>query len=189
MQKITLPLVMIASLATLVSCGQKSVDTSVNLSPTATPVVTGVVVTPAAQTGTMGTSTTSTTSTSTTTVQPTTTNPPVTTSTVSVTPTATTPVTQTPRTPETFTRRETVSYSNPSGTDTVEFNVTVTDGIITSASATPKADNEISLKRQTAFAAEVSSKVVGKKASDLNIDAIGGSSLTTAAFEKFVHSF
>lgn len=186
MQKITLPLVMIASLATLVSCGQKSVDTSVNLSPTATPVVTGVVVTPAAQTGTMGTSTTST---STTTVQPTTTNPPVTTSTVSVTPTATTTVTPTPRAPETLTRRETVSYNNPSGSDSVEFNVTVTDGIITSASATPKADNEISLKRQTAFAAEVNAKVVGKKASDLNIDAIGGSSLTTAAFETFVHSF
>lgn len=179
MQKITLPLVMIASLATLVSCGQKS-DTSVNLTPTATPVVTGVVVTPAAQTGTMSTSTT--------TVQPTTTTSSVSTS--SMTPAAQpTTVTQTPRTPETFTRRETVSYSNPSGTDTVEFNVTVTDGIITSASATPKADNEISLKRQTAFAAEVSSKVVGKKASDLNIDAIGGSSLTTAAFETFVRSF
>ncbi len=181
MQKITLPIVMIASLATLVSCGQKSVDTSVNLSPTATPVVTGVVVTPTAQTGTMSTSTT--------TVQPTTTNPPITTSTVSVTPTATTPVTQTPKIPETFTRRETVSYNNPSGVDMVEFNVTVTDGIITSASATPKADNEISLRWQTAFAAEVNAKVVGKKASNLNIDAIGGSSLTTGAFETFVRSF
>ena len=178
MQKITLPLVMIASLATLVSCGQTTTNTP--LPPTETPVVTGVVVTPAAQTGTMSTSIT--------TVQPTTTISSASTS--SMTPaTQTVTSTQTPRTPETFTRRETVSYSNPSGTDTVEFNVTVTDDIITSASAIPKADNEISLKRQTAFAAEVNSKVVGKKASDLNIDAIGGSSLTTAAFETFVRSF
>ena len=180
MKKITLPLVMIASLATLVSCGQKSVDTTINLSPTATPVVTGVVVTPAAQTGT----------TSTTRVETTTTNPPATTSTSTITPaTQVTPVTQTPRVPETISRRETVTYNNPSGSDSVEFNVTVTDGIITSASATPKADNEISLRRQTAFAAEVNAKVVGKKAKNLNVDAIGGSSLTTAAFETFVHSF
>ena len=177
MQKIALPLVMIASLATLVSCGQKS-DTSINLSPATTPVVSGVVVTPSTQTATSSTAA----------VVPTSNTSSVSTS--SMTPaTQTATSTQTPRTPETFTRRETVSYSNPSGTDTVEFNVTVTDDIITSASAIPKADNEISLKRQTAFAAEVHSKVVGKKASDLNIDAIGGSSLTTAAFETFVRSF
>lgn len=180
MQKITLPLVMIASLATLVSCGQKALDTNINISPIPTPVVTGEVVTPAAQTGT----------TSTTRVETTTTNPPATTTTSTITPaTQVTPVTQTPRVPETISRRETVTYNNPSGSDSVEFNVTVTDGIITSASATPKADNEISLRRQTAFAAEVNAKVVGKKAKNLNVDAIGGSSLTTAAFETFVHSF
>ena len=91
--------------------------------------------------------------------------------------------------PEVLTRKETVTYNNPSGSDSVEFNVTVTDGIITSASAVPKAENQISLKRQTEFAANVSAKVVGKKAKNLEVDAIGGSSLTTAAFETFVHSF
>ncbi len=92
--------------------------------------------------------------------------------------------------PVVLTRTETVTYASPaSPKDPVEFSVTVTDGTITAASATPKSDNEISKTRQTAFAAEVSGKVIGKKAADLDVDVIGGSSLTTAAFEIFVHSF
>ncbi len=91
--------------------------------------------------------------------------------------------------PEVFTRTETVSYKTPAGNDLVEFSVTVTDGIITTASATVKAENEISKMRQGAFAAEVSAKVVGKKAKDLDLDVIGGSSLTTGAFEIFARSF
>ena len=86
-------------------------------------------------------------------------------------------------------RTETVSYQNPAGNDEVEFSVTVTDGVITAASATPKAVHDISKKRQEAFALEVSAKVVGMKAKDLDVDAIGGSSLTTGAFEMFVRSF
>lgn len=88
-----------------------------------------------------------------------------------------------------LTRTETVSYKNPSGTDEVEFSVTVTDGLITAASANPKAKNEISIKLQTAFAADVASKVIGMKAKDLDIDAVGGASLTTGAFETFARSF
>lgn len=88
------------------------------------------------------------------------------------------------------TRTETVTYASPANPqDPVEFSVTVTDGIITAASATPKSDHEISKKLQTAFAAEVGAKVVGMKAADLDVDAIGGASLTTGAFETFVRSF
>jgi hypothetical protein len=83
-----------------------------------------------------------------------------------------------------------VTYASPAGPqDPVEFSVTVTDGIVTAASATAKSDNDISKKLQTAFAGEVGMKVIGKKAKDLDVDAIGGASLTTAAFETFVHSF
>ena len=100
---------------------------------------------------------------------------------------ATTPVTASPRV---LTRTEVVTYASPANPkDPVEFSVTVTDGVITAASATPKSDNEVSKQLQTAFAAEVSAKVVGKKAKDLDVDAIGGASLTTAAFETFAHSF
>ncbi len=91
--------------------------------------------------------------------------------------------------PKVLTRKETVKYKNPGGDDEIEFDVTVTDGIITAAKALPKAEHEMSKKRQETFAEELSEKVVGKNAKDLDIDPIGGSSLTTAAFEEFVHSF
>lgn len=88
-----------------------------------------------------------------------------------------------------LTRKETLSYNTPEGMVPVEFDVTVTDGIITAAAAASKADKETSKGYQDAFVKEVSSKVVGKKAKDLKVDAIGGASLTTAAFETFVHGF
>ncbi len=89
-----------------------------------------------------------------------------------------------------ITRTEIVSYASPaSPQDPIEFSVTVADGVITAASATPKSNNDISRQLQTGFSTEVSAKVVGKKAADLNVDAIGGASLTTAAFEMFVRSF
>lgn len=93
-------------------------------------------------------------------------------------------------TPVTFTRTQVVTYATPaSPQDPVEFSITITDWVITQASATAKSDNNISQTLQTAFAAEVSAKVVGKKAADLDVDVIGGSSLTTAAFETFARSF
>jgi FMN-binding domain len=96
----------------------------------------------------------------------------------------------TPVAPVVLTRTETVTYASPAGPqDPVEFSVTVTDGVITAASATAKSDNDISKQLQTAFAGELSTKVVGKKAADLDVDAIGGASLTTAAFETFARSF
>jgi uncharacterized protein with FMN-binding domain len=140
MRKITLPLVMIASLATLVSCGEKNTQAPVVVEQPA-PAVTGVVITPA--------------------------------------------------TPVVITRKETLSYSVPSpGTaDSIEFDVTVTDGVITRAAAVGKADHEYSKGWQGKFIAELSAKVVGKKAKDLKVDAIGGASLTTTAFETFVRTF
>ncbi|MBC7503478.1 hypothetical protein H7169_00730 [Candidatus Gracilibacteria bacterium] len=183
MKKIVLPFVMIVSLSTLVSCGTTNNNISSNLSTPNSPIITGVVVTPTTKTQiTNRVSTGSVVTDYPITIPPTTLTPPTKTSPVQI------PTTQTQNTPKVVTRKETVAYNNPSGMDSVEFNVTVTDGIITSVSVTPKAENQISLKRQTAFAANVSSIVVGKKAKDLNVDAIGGSSLTTAAFETFVHS-
>lgn len=100
-----------------------------------------------------------------------------------------TPVSETTPAAAPITHTEVVNYQSPAGSDPVEFSVTITDGIITAASATPKSTNEISAGLQTAFSAEVAAKVVGKNAKDLDVDAIGWASLTTAAFEQFVHSF
>jgi uncharacterized protein with FMN-binding domain len=141
MKRITLPLVMIASLATLVSCGEKTTTLPTPIVQTENPAVTGVVVTPPA--------------------------------------------------PVVITRKEILSYAVPApGTaDKIEFDVTVTDGVITRAAAVSMADHEYSKNWQSKFVAELSLKVVGKKAKDLKVDAIGGASLATAAFETFVHSF
>lgn len=105
-----------------------------------------------------------------------------------VVPENTTPNAVTEWTP--VTRTETVSYKTPAGEDPVEFSVSVLDdGTVTAVTITPKATNDISNKRQTAFASEISSQVVGKKISELNLSAVGGSSLTTSAFNSFIKTF
>jgi uncharacterized protein with FMN-binding domain len=93
--------------------------------------------------------------------------------------------------PVTVSRTEVLSYDSrsPEGMVPVEFSVTVTDGVITAASATAKTEKDASLYNQTSFVNALSGAVVGKKAKDLKVDAIGGASLTTAAFETFVRAF
>jgi hypothetical protein len=77
-------------------------------------------------------------------------------------------------------------YKNPAGEDEVGFALTVnTDGTIVSATAQVLATHDISKKRQEAFAAEFPAALRGKKLSELSaIDRVGGSSLTTAAFNQ-----
>ena len=87
---------------------------------------------------------------------------------------------------DSITRTGVESYQSPAGLDQVEFTVSVKDGVITAASSKVLATNDASKYNQGNFAKEVSAKVVGKSTKDFEIDAIGGASLTTAAFEKFV---
>jgi hypothetical protein len=79
-----------------------------------------------------------------------------------------------------------VSYKNPAGEDEVSFLLTVNaEGMIVGAAAGVLATHDISKKRQEAFAAEFSAALQGKKLSELDsIDRVGGSSLTTAAFNQ-----
>lgn len=79
-----------------------------------------------------------------------------------------------------------VSYKNPAGDDEVAFTLTVNgEGIIVSASAEVLAIHDISKKRQEAFAGGLATALSGKKLSDLaSIDRVGGSSLTTGAFNQ-----
>ena len=88
-----------------------------------------------------------------------------------------------------LTRKETVTYNTPEGMVPVEFDVTITDGMITSATSNTLATSDASKYNQDNFAKDLSAKVVGKKAADLSVDAIGGASLTTTAFVQFVKSF
>lgn len=79
-----------------------------------------------------------------------------------------------------------VSYKNPAGDDEVAFMLTVNgEGVIVAASTEILAIHDISKKRQEAFASGLESVLAGKKLSDLaSIDRVGGSSLTTAAFNQ-----
>lgn len=76
------------------------------------------------------------------------------------------------------------SYANPSGKDDVSFSLFVdSNGIIVDAKSGILATNEISKKRQIAFAEGFAMAVKGKKLSELTaIDKVGGSSLTTKSF-------
>lgn len=82
------------------------------------------------------------------------------------------------------TTRIQTSYKNPGGSDEVGFIVMVgNDGVITDAQTEVLAVNPISKMRQQAFAEGLPAAIKGKKLSELSaIDRVGGSSLTTGAF-------
>lgn len=76
------------------------------------------------------------------------------------------------------------NYKNPSGSDDVAFVLSVdADGKIIAATTEVLAVNATSKMRQTAFADALPAVLVGKDLKTLtNIDRVGGSSLTTKAF-------
>ncbi len=80
----------------------------------------------------------------------------------------------------------TVSYNTPAGMDDVGFSVTVTDGKITAVSVTPKATHDISKMLQGKFRDAIVAQAVGQDLKSLKIHAVGGASLTTDAFVKFI---
>lgn len=88
----------------------------------------------------------------------------------------------------TITKTQVVQYQSPAGTDDVEFSIVVENGVITSVSSKTLATSDGSKYNQDKFAEEVAEKVIGKSVKDFDVDVIGGASLTTAAFEKFVQS-
>lgn len=83
---------------------------------------------------------------------------------------------------------DTQTYQSPAGPEEVGFSIVVDDtGTISEVSVENKAKAPISITRQDAFKAEIEAAVVGKKLSELEkIDRVGGSSLTTGAFNAFL---
>lgn len=81
---------------------------------------------------------------------------------------------------------ETVRYTNPGGGDEVGFKLTVTNGVVTDADAEVKATNSTSVNRQLAFKSAFKQAVVGKPIDGLTVDRVGGSSLTSKAFNEWV---
>ncbi|HYD35114.1 MAG TPA: hypothetical protein VD999_03545 [Vitreimonas sp.] len=76
------------------------------------------------------------------------------------------------------------TYQSPAGPEKVAFALTVdAQGVITDATTTVLAKAPISVVRQEAFAKEMPTVLKGKKLAELTkVDRIGGSSLTTGAF-------
>lgn len=76
------------------------------------------------------------------------------------------------------------NYQSPAQPEHVAFELVLdAEGVIVEANSTVTSDNPTSQMRQTAFAEAFPDAVVGKKLADLeNVDRIGGSSLTTGAF-------
>lgn len=80
---------------------------------------------------------------------------------------------------------ETETYRSPGGPVTVEFHIVENDAMDTIESASVRfvSGDDMSRSMVENFSQHLSAAVVGKKISELrNIDAIGGASLTTAAF-------
>ncbi len=88
------------------------------------------------------------------------------------------------------TTTKTISYRTPSHQwpTSTAFSVTIEDGIITDASATFLSGDHEDRQYQSRFSRQIASTVVGKKASNLSLDTVGGASLTTEAFTQFVRS-
>jgi hypothetical protein len=79
-----------------------------------------------------------------------------------------------------------VSYSNPGGSDDVGFKLTVENGLVKNVEVDVLAKNSTSINRQNSFRAGLGAVVVGKPLAGLEVDRVGGSSLTTKAFNDWV---
>lgn len=80
----------------------------------------------------------------------------------------------------------TATYQSPAGPEEVGFSLVLNaDGTIVEGTTTILAKSPISKMRQESFSKDFSAAVAGKKLTDLGaIDRVGGSSLTTGAFNQ-----
>ena len=82
--------------------------------------------------------------------------------------------------------RQETKYQSPAGEEPVAFKIVVdASGVITSAETEVLTQVPISKMRQESFGKELPAAIVGKKLSEIEkLDRVGGSSLTTGAFNQ-----
>lgn len=79
------------------------------------------------------------------------------------------------------------SYQTPGGTQSVEVEMTLeADGTITAVEVDPQADGGNSAMFQKKFAGGISDEIVGQKVTELDVDKVAGSSLTSGGFNAAV---
>jgi hypothetical protein len=68
-----------------------------------------------------------------------------------------------------------ISYRTPSreGSTTTKFSITLSDGVITAASAVYVSGDHEDQRYQSRFSQSIASVVVGKKLSDISLDVVG----------------
>ncbi len=78
------------------------------------------------------------------------------------------------------------SYRSPAGNESLEVTLTLSGGTVSDANVTSKAKNSTSRGYQQDFIGSFKSEVIGKSISEIELDAVGGSSLTPNGFNEAV---
>ena len=81
---------------------------------------------------------------------------------------------------------ESGSYQAPSGTETVDVTITLAGDVITAVEVVGEATDPQAKLHQGEFIDGISAVVVGKNIDDIQVDKVGGSSLTSGGFNKAV---
>lgn len=79
-------------------------------------------------------------------------------------------------------------YQAPSGTETVEVTVTLTGGAITAVTVVGDSSDAQAKGYQAQFASGIGAIVVGKSIDDIQVDKVGGSSLTSGGFDAAIEA-
>ncbi|MCU1412108.1 MAG: FMN-binding protein [Rhodoglobus sp.] len=81
---------------------------------------------------------------------------------------------------------ESADYQAPSGTETVDVTLTLADNVITDVQVTGHATDPEAKLHQGQFAGGIAGVVVGKNIDEIQVDKVGGSSLTSGGFNAAV---
>lgn len=81
---------------------------------------------------------------------------------------------------------ESADYQAPSGTETVDVTLTLASGVVTAVTVQGHATDPQAKIHQGQFASGIAGVVVGKNINDLQVDKVGGSSLTSGGFNAAV---
>lgn len=80
------------------------------------------------------------------------------------------------------------TYTSPGGTEEVTITLTLTDDVITAATAEGGATKPPSSQYQGEFVDNFAALIVGKDVADVSLDKVAGSSLTSGGFNKAVET-
>lgn len=95
-----------------------------------------------------------------------------------------TPVTQNPKSYKDGTYQVSQSYQSPGGTEHFNLSITLANNTVTGASFTPGAVSPTGKRLQGQFSQGFQQLVVGQNIDQINLQAVSGASLTSAAFDQ-----